>query len=65
MHTPDILRSIYLHRIRRDYVLCNTAKIAPDLSEEELIQIVDSLVRHNIDGVIATNTTLNRDLIQG
>ncbi|MCW2479525.1 quinone-dependent dihydroorotate dehydrogenase [Candidatus Symbiopectobacterium sp. NZEC135] len=40
-------------------------KIAPDLSEEELIQIADSLVRHNIDGVIATNTTLNRDLIQG
>lgn len=40
-------------------------KIAPDLSEEELIQIADSLVRHNIDGVIATNNTLNRDLIQG
>ena len=33
-------------------------KIAPDLSEEELIQVADSLVRHNIDGVIATNTTL-------
>ncbi|MDT3411595.1 UNVERIFIED_ORG: dihydroorotate dehydrogenase [Atlantibacter sp. SORGH_AS 304] len=32
-------------------------KIAPDLSEEELIQVADSLVRHNIDGVIATNTT--------
>lgn len=40
-------------------------KIAPDLSEEELIQIADSLVRHNIDGVIATNTTLDRKLIQG
>ncbi|KAA9001145.1 quinone-dependent dihydroorotate dehydrogenase [Affinibrenneria salicis] len=40
-------------------------KIAPDLSEEELIQIADSLVRHNIDGVIATNTTLDRTLIAG
>lgn len=40
-------------------------KIAPDLSDEELIQIADSLVRHHIDGVIATNTTLNRDLILG
>ncbi|MDY4324478.1 quinone-dependent dihydroorotate dehydrogenase [Pectobacterium brasiliense] len=40
-------------------------KIAPDLSEEELIQIADSLVRHNIDGVIAINTTLDRKLIQG
>ena len=28
-------------------------KIAPDLSHEELIQVADSLVRHNIDGVIA------------
>jgi dihydroorotate dehydrogenase len=37
-------------------------KIAPDLSEEELIQVADSLVRHNIDGVIATNTTLDRAL---
>lgn len=40
-------------------------KIAPDLSEEELIQIADSLVRHNIDGVIATNTTLDRRLVEG
>ncbi|WP_312605010.1 quinone-dependent dihydroorotate dehydrogenase [Kosakonia cowanii] len=40
-------------------------KIAPDLSEEELIQVADSLIRHNIDGVIATNTTLDRALVQG
>ncbi len=40
-------------------------KIAPDLSEEELIQIADSLLRHNIDGVIATNTTLDRSLVSG
>ena len=40
-------------------------KIAPDLSPEELIQVADSLVRHNIDGVIATNTTLDRSLVQG
>ncbi|EOV8961375.1 quinone-dependent dihydroorotate dehydrogenase [Cronobacter turicensis] len=40
-------------------------KIAPDLSVEELIQVADSLVRRNIDGVIATNTTLDRSLVQG
>lgn len=40
-------------------------KIAPDLSEEELVQVADSLVRHKIDGVIATNTTLDRSLIAG
>lgn len=42
-----------------------TVKIAPDLSTEELVQIADSLVRHHIDGVIATNTTLDRSLIPG
>ncbi len=40
-------------------------KIAPDIADEELIQMADSLVRHHIDGVIATNTTLDRSLIQG
>ncbi len=40
-------------------------KIAPDLSQDELIQIADSLVRHNMDGVIATNTTLERNLVAG
>lgn len=40
-------------------------KIAPDLSHEELVQIADSLVRHRIDGVIATNTTLDRSLVAG
>lgn len=40
-------------------------KIAPDLTEEEIIQISDSLIRHQIDGVVATNTTLDRDLVKG
>ncbi|TFZ52259.1 quinone-dependent dihydroorotate dehydrogenase [Serratia proteamaculans] len=53
-----------LHARHHKYVPV-AVKIAPDLSEEELIQIADSLVRHNIDGVIATNTTLDRKLIQG
>ncbi|CFU89411.1 quinone-dependent dihydroorotate dehydrogenase [Yersinia pseudotuberculosis] len=53
-----------LHQHHHKYVPV-AVKIAPDLTEEELIQIADSLVRHNIDGVIATNTTLDRSLIQG
>lgn len=53
-----------LHARHHKYVPV-AVKIAPDLSEEELIQIADSLVRHNIDGVIATNTTLDRKLVQG
>ncbi|QDJ12752.1 dihydroorotate dehydrogenase (quinone) [Mergibacter septicus] len=40
-------------------------KIAPDLTEKELIAIADSLKRHKIDGVIATNTTLERGMVKG
>ncbi|CUX97441.1 quinone-dependent dihydroorotate dehydrogenase [Candidatus Hoaglandella endobia] len=40
-------------------------KIAPDMNEAELIQVADSLVRYNIDGVIATNTTIGRELVHG
>jgi len=39
-------------------------KIAPDLDSEQLHQIATLLVRHRIDGVIATNTTLSREAIQ-
>ncbi|MFD2176589.1 quinone-dependent dihydroorotate dehydrogenase [Veronia pacifica] len=42
-----------------------TLKIAPDLDHSELVQIADSLLRHNIDGVIGTNTTLDRTLVDG
>ncbi|UJF18087.1 quinone-dependent dihydroorotate dehydrogenase [Vibrio sp. SS-MA-C1-2] len=38
-------------------------KIAPDLDDNELSQIAESLLRHKIDGVIATNTTLDRSLV--
>ncbi|PPI86854.1 quinone-dependent dihydroorotate dehydrogenase [Candidatus Pantoea edessiphila] len=38
-------------------------KISPDLSEEEIIKIADSLLRYKIDGVIATNTSINRSLV--
>lgn len=40
-------------------------KIAPDMTDAEIIQVADALVRHQIDGVIATNTTLDRDLVDG
>ncbi|GGA77635.1 dihydroorotate dehydrogenase (quinone) [Neiella marina] len=40
-------------------------KIAPDMSDDEIAQTADAFVRHGIDGVIATNTTLERDMIKG
>jgi len=40
-------------------------KIAPDLDETQIIEIADLLKVHQFDGVIATNTTLARDLVLG
>jgi dihydroorotate dehydrogenase len=39
-------------------------KIAPDMEDEQIAQIASLLMRHNIDGVIATNTTLSRDTVE-
>lgn len=40
-------------------------KIAPDLESEQINEIADLLLQHGFDGVIATNTTLARDAVQG
>lgn len=39
-------------------------KIAPDLDGEQVQQIAALLMRHRIDGVIATNTTLSREGVE-
>jgi dihydroorotate dehydrogenase len=40
-------------------------KIAPDLDDQQVAVIADTLVRHGMDGVIATNTTLSREAVRG
>jgi dihydroorotate dehydrogenase len=40
-------------------------KIAPDLSDQEIVDISNSLINAKIDGVIATNTTLDRTEVLG
>jgi dihydroorotate dehydrogenase len=40
-------------------------KIAPDLDEKQVEVIAATLVRHGMDGVIATNTTIARDAVKG
>jgi len=39
-------------------------KIAPDLSNDQLLDIIEIVTTVNINGVIATNTTLNREGLQ-
>ncbi|MDP7592711.1 MAG: quinone-dependent dihydroorotate dehydrogenase [Litorilituus sp.] len=40
-------------------------KIAPDLNEDEVNSIALCLINNDIDGVIATNTTLSREGVEG
>jgi dihydroorotate dehydrogenase len=40
-------------------------KIAPDLADDEIRRAADALVRHGLDAIIATNTTLSRAAVQG
>lgn len=65
----DLLQSIKATQLKlaeqyQKYVPI-AVKIAPDLSEQELVQIADTLLRHQLDGVIATNTTISRDNVTG
>jgi dihydroorotate dehydrogenase len=40
-------------------------KIAPDLDDQQVAVIAQSLVKHQMDGVIATNTTVSREAVKG
>jgi len=39
-------------------------KIAPDMDNDSVIQVAQSLLAQNIDGVIATNTTIGREGVE-
>lgn len=40
-------------------------KIAPDMADDDLRSVVDRLVQSGIEGVIATNTTVDRSTVEG
>ncbi|TCP69604.1 quinone-dependent dihydroorotate dehydrogenase [Baia soyae] len=60
----DILQTrdhcIQSHQVKKPIFL----KIAPDLTEEQLTEIIEIVLHTNIDGMIATNTTLSREGLQ-
>ncbi|MCF7986290.1 MAG: quinone-dependent dihydroorotate dehydrogenase [Methylovulum sp.] len=62
----DSLKHVHtqLHQEHGKYVPL-VLKIAPDLTDEELLHIAKLLIEFGIDGVIATNTTIARDNIAG
>jgi dihydroorotate dehydrogenase len=40
-------------------------KVAPDLTGEEVIELAEAFTKHAIDAVIATNTTMDREAVEG
>lgn len=54
----------HLHQAHGRYVPV-AVKIAPDMDSEETAQVASALKEQGIDGVIATNTTVERESIQG
>ena len=40
-------------------------KVAPDLDKEQVAAIAQAVLRHRIDGVIATNTSVSREGVEG
>ena len=62
LHGLNLERASLKSKSGRDVPLL--VKIAPDLSQEEIESIADSLLRHGIDGIIATNTTSSREGVE-
>lgn len=53
-----------LQRVHARYVPL-AVKLAPDMTEDELTLCCSKLLAHKIDGVIATNTTFDRERVAG
>lgn len=63
----DLLRNLKLRAAQLETIYQKRVplvlKIAPDLSEQELFFIADKLLKYKFDGVIATNTSIARDML--
>lgn len=73
LQQAELLRPL-LQALKNEQTLINelhkkyipiVVKIAPDLDESALAGIAQVLLEEKIDGVIATNTTVSRDLVSG
>ncbi|MBF0263984.1 MAG: quinone-dependent dihydroorotate dehydrogenase [Gammaproteobacteria bacterium] len=40
-------------------------KIAPDMTDEEVVEVAQSILENRMDGIIATNTTISREAVVG
>ncbi|TMO53643.1 quinone-dependent dihydroorotate dehydrogenase [Pseudoalteromonas phenolica] len=65
----DLLQSLKNEQVdliaKHDKSVPMLVKIAPDVDAVQVQQIAESLMKNRIDGVIATNTTLEREAVKG
>jgi dihydroorotate dehydrogenase len=59
-HLQDLIKKLNIERLKRDDNVPFFIKIAPDLEKKEINEIVDISIDNNIEGIIATNTTIRR-----
>ncbi len=51
-------------KVLHDKTVPLAVKIAPDLEDDEIFDVADTLGKHEIDAVIATNTTVDRQAVE-
>ena len=59
----EILSALQAHNSSREARKPILLKIAPDLTDEQLDDIIEIVAETHIDGIIATNTTISREMI--
>ncbi len=57
----NLLKALQVLNFQKPKIKPILLKIAPDLTDEQLLDIIDIVDTTKIDGVIATNTTISRD----
>lgn len=57
----ELLKALQVLNFKKSKTKPILLKIAPDLTEEQLLDIIDIVAETKIDGVIATNTTILRE----
>jgi dihydroorotate dehydrogenase len=64
-YLDDLLRQMNKTRQQFSKSIPIFVKISPDLSPDQLQHLVNSVLQHQLDGIIATNTTIHRESVKG
>lgn len=60
----NLLKALQVLNFKKEKTKPILLKIAPDLNDNQLLDIIDIVKTTKIDGIIATNTTINREGLQ-